>query len=55
MFNRAVEWQLIKSSPMETIKKPKRVQKETSVYNKNEAELLLAVYKNMKKAKTLDI
>lgn len=42
IFNRAVEWQLIKSSPMENIKKPKRVQKETSVYDNNEAELLVA-------------
>ncbi|WP_310877591.1 site-specific integrase [Priestia megaterium] len=40
IFNRAVEWQLIKKSPVEAVKKPKRVQKETSVYNQKEANLL---------------
>lgn len=41
VFNRAVEWQVIKNNPMEKIKKPKRVQKETSVYNEAEAEMLI--------------
>ncbi|WP_374187291.1 tyrosine-type recombinase/integrase [Priestia aryabhattai] len=42
IFNRAVEWQLIKKNPMENIKKPKRIQKETSVYDSSEAELLMS-------------
>lgn len=42
IFNRAVEWQLIKNNPMENIKKPKRIQKETSVYDGAEAELLMS-------------
>lgn len=41
IFNRAVEWQVIKNNPMEKIKKPRRVQKETSVYNEAEAEMLI--------------
>ncbi|MBE2973388.1 site-specific integrase [Priestia megaterium] len=41
IFNRAVEWQIIKKNPMENIKKPKRIQKETSVYDSTEAELLM--------------
>ncbi|MBY0005742.1 site-specific integrase [Priestia aryabhattai] len=45
IFNRAVEWQLIKKNPMENIKKPKRIQKETSVYDKVEAELLISCLK----------
>ena len=50
IFNRAVEWQLIKKNPMENIKKPKRIQKETSVYDKAEAELLMSC---LQKEKTL--
>ncbi|MFU1991982.1 site-specific integrase [Priestia megaterium] len=41
ILNRAVEWQLIKKNPMENIKKPKRIQKETSIYDSTEAELLM--------------
>ncbi|WP_255283607.1 site-specific integrase [Priestia megaterium] len=41
ILNRAVEWKLIQNNPMENIKKPKRTQKETSVYDNHEAELLI--------------
>ncbi|MBO1515672.1 site-specific integrase [Metabacillus bambusae] len=46
IFKRAVEWQLIKSSPVDIVKKPKRIQMETSVYNNAEADYLLDCLKN---------
>lgn len=46
IFNRAVDWKLIKVSPMEGIKKPKVEQKEMSVYDEAEAhQLFLALEK----------
>ncbi|TJZ40068.1 site-specific integrase [Priestia megaterium] len=42
VFNRAIEWKLLLNNPMENIKKPKRTQKETFVYDNHEAELLIS-------------
>ncbi|RNB70759.1 MULTISPECIES: site-specific integrase [Brevibacillus] len=44
IFNRAVEWKVIKTSPMDGIKKPKVEQAEMSVYDEAEAhQLFLAL------------
>jgi len=42
IFNRAVEWKVIKTSPMESIKKPKVEHTEMSVYDEEEVQLLFA-------------
>ncbi|MBG9786618.1 site-specific integrase [Brevibacillus laterosporus] len=40
IFNRAVEWKVIKKHPMESLKKPKVEQEEMSVYEEEEIRLL---------------
>ncbi|MCF6409013.1 tyrosine-type recombinase/integrase [Pseudalkalibacillus salsuginis] len=50
IFSRAVEWQLIKKSPVETVKKPKRIQKETSVFSQKEAT---EVFTHLRKEKPM--
>ncbi|MGG4449594.1 site-specific integrase [Brevibacillus porteri] len=42
VFNRATDWQVIKSNPMEAIKKPKVEHAEMSVYDEWESQLLFA-------------
>lgn len=47
IFNKAIEWQVIKESPMKTIKKPKEKQKvELNVYDENESMELFAAIQN---------
>ncbi|WP_409306067.1 tyrosine-type recombinase/integrase [Peribacillus sp. SCS-155] len=46
IFQRATEWKVIKVSPLQDIKKPKVHQRETGVYNQEEAKLLLARLKS---------
>ncbi|ASJ54895.1 site-specific integrase [Brevibacillus formosus] len=41
IFNRAVDWKVIKTSPMEGIKKPRVEQAEMGVYDEGEAHTLL--------------
>jgi integrase len=46
VFNRALDWQLLKKHPMEGIKKPKVIQAEMKYYDENEAQLAIeALYK----------
>lgn len=45
VFNRAVEWKLIKSSPADGVKKPKVERKEIDVYSDEEAAKLFKVLK----------
>ncbi|CAH1208291.1 hypothetical protein PAECIP111891_03190 [Paenibacillus allorhizoplanae] len=46
LFNRAMDWQMLKKHPMEGIKKPKVVQMEMQYYDENEAQLaIVALYK----------
>lgn len=41
IFERAVDWKLINTSPLEGVKKPKAEQAETEVYDETEAYMLL--------------
>jgi integrase len=46
IFNRAVEWKLIKNNPMTGIKKPKLDPKEIEVYDDEEVSLLFGAIEN---------
>ena len=41
IFKRAVEWKLIKESPVDSVKKPKREQNEVNVYDDDQVYLVL--------------
>lgn len=41
LFNRAMDWQMLKKHPMEGIKKPKVIQLEMLYYDENEAQLAI--------------
>lgn len=46
IFNRALEWQLIKNSPLESIKRPKIKRKEMKYFNEDEAkQAIIALFK----------
>jgi integrase len=46
VFSRAVEWKIIKTNPVEGVKKPKVVQKNMEVYKQEEVETLIALMEN---------
>lgn len=46
LFNRSMDWQMLKKHPIEGIKKPKVIQMEMQYYDENEAQLAIeALYK----------
>jgi integrase len=46
VFSRAVEWKIIKTNPVEGVKKPKVIQKNMEVYDQAEVETLLTLLEN---------
>jgi integrase len=46
VFSRAVDWKMIKSNPVEGVKKPKVTQKNMEVYNETEVGELLSLLEN---------
>ena len=46
VFSRAVEWKVIKTNPVEGVKKPRAIPKNMEVYNNDEVESLLTYLEN---------